>query len=100
MITAEYLTACVRRRLEDEDALVLTEVVTNSKANRGHLRPNRPGSVIHHGGAALGWSGGAAVGAKLAGPDTVVNLVGDGCYLFGVPSLCAAGRPAGTARPR
>jgi acetolactate synthase-1/2/3 large subunit len=86
-ITAEYLTACVRRLLEDEDALVLTEVVTNSKIVAEHLRPNRPGSVIHHGGAALGWAGGAAVGAKLAAPgQTVVSLVGDGCYLFGVPS--------------
>ena len=43
-ITAEYLTACVRRLLEDEDALVLTEVVTNSKMVAEHLRPNRPGS--------------------------------------------------------
>src|SRR6185312_2213417 len=76
-ITPEYLTACVRRLLEDEDALVLTEVVTNSKIVAEHLRPNHPGSVIHHGGAALGWAGGAAVGAKLAAPgQTVVSLVG------------------------
>jgi acetolactate synthase-1/2/3 large subunit len=87
VITAEYLTACVRRLLEGEDALVLTEVVTNSKVVADHLRPNRPGSVIHNGGAALGWAGGAAVGAKLAAPDrTVVCLVGDGSFLFGVPS--------------
>ena len=86
-ITPEYLTAFVRRLLEDEDALVLTEVVTNSRVVAEHLRPNRPGSVLHHGGAALGWAGGAAVGAKLAAPDrTVVCLVGDGCFLFGVPS--------------
>jgi acetolactate synthase I/II/III large subunit len=86
-ITPEYLTACVRRLLDGEDALVLTEVVTNSKAVAEHLRPNLPGSVIHHGGAALGWAGGAAVGAKLAAPDrTVVSLVGDGCFLFGVPA--------------
>jgi acetolactate synthase-1/2/3 large subunit len=86
-ITAEYLTACVRRLLAGEDALVLTEVVTNSRVVAEHLRPNRPGSVLHHGGAALGWAGGAAVGAKLAAPDrTVVCLVGDGCFLFGVPS--------------
>jgi acetolactate synthase I/II/III large subunit len=87
VITAEYLTACVRRLLDGEDALVLTEVVTNSKVVAEHLRPNRPGSVIHHGGAALGWAGGAAVGAKLAAPGrTVVSLVGDGCFLFGVPA--------------
>ena len=87
VITAQYLTACVRRLLAGEDALILTEVVTNSKTVADHLRPNRPGSVIHHGGGSLGWAGGAAVGAKLAAPDrTVVCLVGDGSFLFGVPS--------------
>jgi acetolactate synthase-1/2/3 large subunit len=87
VITAEYLTACVRRLLDGQDALVLTEVVTNSRAVQEHLRPNRPGSVLHHGGGSLGWSGGAAVGAKLAAPErTVVSLVGDGSYLFSVPS--------------
>ncbi len=89
VITPEYLTACVRRLLDDEDALVLTEVVTNSKAVAEHLRATKPGSVLHHGGGSLGWAGGAAVGAKLASPErTVVSLVGDGSYLFGVPS-CA-----------
>jgi acetolactate synthase-1/2/3 large subunit len=87
VITGEYLTACVRRLLEDEDALVLTEVVTSSKVVAEHLRPSRPGSVVHHGGGSLGWAGGAAVGAKLAYPERmVVTLVGDGSYLLGVPS--------------
>jgi acetolactate synthase-1/2/3 large subunit len=86
-ITAEYLTACVRRLLEGEDAIVLTEVVTSSRVVAEHLRPVRPGSVLHHGGGALGWSGGAAVGAKLASPErTVVSLVGDGSFLFSVPT--------------
>lgn len=87
VITAEYLTACVRRLLEDEDAIVLTEVVTNSKAATEHLRPNVPGTLLHHGGGVLGWWGGAAVGAKLAAPErTVVSLVGDGTFLFGIPA--------------
>jgi acetolactate synthase I/II/III large subunit len=87
VITSEYLTACVRRLLEGEDALVLTEVITNHRIVEEHLRPSRPGSVLHHGGGSLGWSGGAAVGAKLACPErTVVSLVGDGSFLFSVPS--------------
>jgi len=87
VINAEYLTACVRRLLDGEDALILTEVVTNSRIVQEHLRPNRPGSVLHHGGGSLGWSGGAVVGAKLACPErTVVSLVGDGSFLFSVPS--------------
>jgi acetolactate synthase-1/2/3 large subunit len=87
VITAEYLTACVRRLLEDEDALVLHEVVTSSKAVAEHLRPGTPGALIHHGGGYLGWWGGAAVGAKLAFPErTIVTLVGDGSFLFGIPA--------------
>ena len=37
----------------------------------------------------LGWGVGAALGIKLALPDkTVVATVGDGCYMFSVPSAC------------
>ena len=52
-----------------------------------HLGASRPGSLLGSGGGSLGWAGGAAVGAKLAAPErTVVSLVGDGSYLFAVPS--------------
>jgi acetolactate synthase-1/2/3 large subunit len=37
----------------------------------------------------LGWAVGAALGIKLAGPEkTVIATVGDGCYMFAVPSAC------------
>ena len=43
--------------------------------------------MLHHGGGSLGWSGGGAVGAKLVYTErTVVSLVGDGSFLFSVPS--------------
>jgi acetolactate synthase I/II/III large subunit len=88
VITPEYLTACVREALTDEDALLLVEVVTNSRAVSEHMRAGRPGFLIGSGASSLGWAGGGAIGAKLAAPDrTVVCLVGDGCYLFGVPSV-------------
>jgi acetolactate synthase-1/2/3 large subunit len=86
-ITPQYLTACVREALADEDVLVLTEAITNFQVVAEHLRVNRPGSLIGSGGGSLGWAGGGVVGAKLAAPErTVVALVGDGSYLFGVPS--------------
>jgi acetolactate synthase I/II/III large subunit len=85
-ITPEYLVACVREAIGG-DALVLTEAITNYDVVCAHLRPSRPGSLLGSGGSSLGWSGGAAVGAKLAAPErTVVSLVGDGSYLFGVPA--------------
>ena len=85
-ITPAYLVACVRDAI-GPDALVLSEAITNYDAVCQHLRADRPGSLVGSGGGSLGWAGGAAVGAKLADPArTVVSLVGDGSYLFGVPS--------------
>jgi acetolactate synthase I/II/III large subunit len=85
-ITAEYLVACVRDAI-GPDALVLTEAITNYQVVCEHLQLSRPGSLLGSGGSSLGWSGGAAVGAKLASPgSTVVSLVGDGTYLFGGPA--------------
>lgn len=86
-ITPQYLTACVRDLLAGEDALVLTEAVTNFQVVAEHLRVNRPGALIGSGGGSLGWSGGGAIGAKIASPERiVVSLVGDGTFLFGVPA--------------
>jgi len=87
VIPPQYLTACVRDTLAGEDALFLSEAITNYEVVAEHLRASRPGMLISSGGGSLGWTGGGAVGAKLAAPDrTVVCLVGDGSYLFGVPS--------------
>ena len=85
-ITPEYLVACVREAA-GPDCLFLTEAITNYQVVSEHLRAGRPGSLLGSGGGSLSWSGGAAVGAKLAAPQrTVISLVGDGSYLFGVPA--------------
>jgi acetolactate synthase-1/2/3 large subunit len=87
VITPEYLTACVREALVGEDALILLEAITNFNVVAEHMRVNTPGALIGSGGGSLGWAGGGAVGAKLAAPSrTVVCMVGDGTYLFGIPS--------------
>ncbi|PXY29560.1 thiamine pyrophosphate-requiring protein [Prauserella flavalba] len=86
VITPEYLVACVREAI-DENTIVLTEAITSYPVVSEHLRRSRPGSLIGSGGGSLGWSAGAAIGVKLAAPErTVVSLIGDGSYLFGVPS--------------
>ena len=88
VITPRYLTACVRDLLAGTDSLVLTETITSYQVVAEHLRPSVPGSYLGSGGGSLGWAGGGAVGAKLASSSerAVVSLVGDGSYLFGVPS--------------
>jgi acetolactate synthase-1/2/3 large subunit len=85
-LTAEYLTACVRRAI-GPDAIVISEGVTNFPTISNHAGRSRPGTLFNSGGGSLGWVGGAAVGVKLARPDSVVvGLLGDGCYMFSVPS--------------
>ena len=85
-LTPEYLTACIREAI-GPDALVMSEGVTNFGVITNHIGRTRPGTMFTAGGGSLGWSGGAAIGAKLARPDALVAaLTGDGSYMFCVPS--------------
>jgi acetolactate synthase I/II/III large subunit len=85
-ITPEHLTAAVREAVGDE-AVVMSEAVTNFHVVTRHMRRRCPGTLFSSGGGSLGWCGGAAVGAKLARPDAlVVALNGDGSYLFSQPA--------------
>jgi acetolactate synthase-1/2/3 large subunit len=85
-LTAEYLTAMLRRYLT-ADTLVVNEGISNYQAIFDHLAIGEPGAMFTSGGGSLGWNGGAAIGAKLAHPGkTVIALTGDGSYMFSVPS--------------
>ena len=86
VITPEFVTACVRR-LTDERTILLNEGITNYPAICNHMARTLPGTYFNSGGGSLGWNGGAAIGAKLASPDSlVVALTGDGSYMFSQPS--------------
>ena len=57
--------------------------VAGRRQDAAHRNTLFVAKILHHGGGALGWSGGAAVGAKLAQPSrTVVSLVGDGSFFL------------------
>ncbi|RDA94320.1 hypothetical protein CP533_3773 [Ophiocordyceps camponoti-saundersi (nom. inval.)] len=80
------------KKLCPEDTLWVVEAVTNTSFVHDNLQPTRPGSWINCGGGGLGWSGGGALGIKLATEAEsggkgkfVVQIVGDGTYLFSVP---------------
>ncbi|MGH2668432.1 MAG: thiamine pyrophosphate-dependent enzyme, partial [bacterium] len=65
-----------------------TIVVNEYPLDLRHAPPPGPGLYFGspHSGA-LGWGLGAALGAKLAAPDkTVIAALGDGSYIFGVPT--------------
>jgi len=85
-ITAEYVTACVRR-LTDPETVIVNEGVTNYSAITNHTMCTRPGTRFTSGASSLGWNGGAALGMKMAAPDKqVVCLTGDGSFMFSVPA--------------
>ncbi|KAL6864647.1 thiamine pyrophosphate-requiring enzyme [Trichoderma novae-zelandiae] len=81
----------VLRSVCPKDTIWAVEAVTNTGFIHDNLRPTLPGSWINCGGGGLGWSGGGALGIKLAA-DTegkgqfVCQIVGDGTYLFSMPS--------------
>src|SRR5690606_17595319 len=69
------------------DAVVLEEAVTSGNPFAYGFEPGDEGSYYRNGGSYLGWGLGAALGARLGAPDRlVVTVVGDGSFIFGVPS--------------
>jgi thiamine pyrophosphate-dependent acetolactate synthase large subunit-like protein len=75
-----------------EDTIFAIEAVTGTGFVADNIRPTLPGSWINCGGGGLGWSGGGALGIKLAtvaedgnGGKFVCQIVGDGTFLFSVP---------------
>jgi thiamine pyrophosphate-dependent acetolactate synthase large subunit-like protein len=83
------------RDLCPKDTIWAVEAVTNTAFVHDALQPTIPGSWINCGGGGLGWSGGGSLGIKLATDyeaglkgekgKFVVQIVGDGTYLFSVP---------------
>ncbi|KAK2747193.1 hypothetical protein FQN55_005188 [Onygenales sp. PD_40] len=92
-LNAAYLMSQIRAACPI-DTIWAIEAVTLTAVVADHIRATLPNSWINCGGGGLGWSGGAALGIKLAS-DTlaggagkgkfVCQIVGDGTYLFSVP---------------
>ncbi len=85
-IAATWLAKCLND-IKDDDAIFFNELGVN-----GHFMDfDRPLCNMAGGGSAggLGNSVGSAIGAKIACPDRqVITAVGDGSYMFNVPSAC------------
>ncbi|KAG8406040.1 hypothetical protein J3458_021381 [Metarhizium acridum] len=88
-----YLSSVLRRVCPDE-TIWAVEAVTNTTFIHDNIQPAVPGSWINCGGGGLGWSGGGALGIKLATDSQaggtgkgkfVCQIVGDGTYLFSMP---------------
>jgi acetolactate synthase-1/2/3 large subunit len=82
-IDFDWLSWCIGQ-VVGEDTLVVNEY----DLRLTQVPRDRPGAFFSHSPAGcLGWGVGAALGAKLAYPDrTVIATVGDGAYIFSVPT--------------
>ncbi len=82
-IDFEWLSRCIGEAANDETVLVNEYDLRLTQVDR-----DRPGSFYSHSPAGcLGWGVGAALGVKLAQPNkTVIATVGDGAYIFSVPT--------------
>ncbi|MGD0023344.1 MAG: thiamine pyrophosphate-requiring protein [Xanthobacteraceae bacterium] len=84
-INPHYLMAELAKVLDDED-IVFNEGIRNAGAVLMQIPRPKPNTTVRPGGGGLGWSGGMALGAKLAAPDRLmVQVVGDGGFYFGSP---------------
>lgn len=78
------------KKLCPNDTIWAVEAVTQTGFVADQLQVTEPGHWINCGGGGLGWSGGGALGIKLASATEgknqfVCQIVGDGTYLFSVP---------------
>jgi len=82
-IDFDWLSRCIGEGA-GEDAIFVNEY----DLRLTQVSRDRPGAFYSHSPAGcLGWGVGAALGVKLAQPDrTVIATVGDGAYIFSVPT--------------
>jgi len=85
-INPHYLCAELGKAIGADD-IVFNEGIRNGPAVMNQIPRTRPGTYFGLAGGALGYSGGSALGAKLASPErNVIHIVGDGAFYFGNPS--------------
>jgi acetolactate synthase-1/2/3 large subunit len=89
-INPHYLCATLAKALEPK-AIVLNEAIRNGPVVAAQLPRTEPGTLVGLAGGGLGFSGGMALGLKLAEPGrTVVQIAGDGTYYFSNPQSTLA----------
>jgi acetolactate synthase-1/2/3 large subunit len=69
-----------------QDDVVLNEAIRNGPILQEHLKRTKPQSYVGLAGGGLGFSGGMALGLKLAQPKRrIVQVIGDGGFHFSSP---------------
>ena len=85
-ISPAFLCAALGAAIAPED-IVINEAIRNSPAVLNQIPRSQPLTLIGGAGGGLGYSGGMALGAKLANPKVrVLQIVGDGGFHFSTPT--------------
>jgi len=80
-----FLFATLSAKLSQDD-IVINEAIRNAPVLQEHVSRTRPASYVGLAGGGLGFSGGMALGLKLAQPDRrIVQVIGDGGFHFSSP---------------
>jgi acetolactate synthase-1/2/3 large subunit len=80
-----FVFATLSAKLSQDD-IVINEAIRNGPILQEHITRTKPRSYVGLAGGGLGFSGGMALGLRLAQPDRrVVQIIGDGGYHFSSP---------------
>ncbi|VCU69223.1 Benzoylformate decarboxylase [Pigmentiphaga humi] len=81
-ISPAYLCAQLDAAISQDDVIV-SEAIRNAPMVLNHIRRTRPQTFLGTAGGGLGYSGGMALGARLARPGVrAIQIVGDGGFHF------------------
>jgi len=84
-LSPAFLFATLSEKLSQDD-IVVNEAIRNAPVLQEHVRRTKPSSYVGLAGGGLGFSGGMALGLKLAQPDRrIVQVIGDGGFHFSSP---------------
>ena len=81
-------------RVAEGDTIITTDVGQHQMWAAQYILFRKPGQLLTSGGAGtMGYGLGAAIGAKMASPSSVViNVAGDGCFRMNMNELATASR--------
>jgi acetolactate synthase-1/2/3 large subunit len=80
-----FVFATLNEKLSPDD-VVVNEAIRNGPTLQAHITRTRPRSYVGLAGGGLGFSGGMALGLKLARPERrIVQVIGDGGFHFSAP---------------
>src|SRR5438309_574582 len=84
-LSPAFVFATLNEKLSQDD-VVLNEAIRNAPILQEHITRTKPRSYVGLAGGGLGFSGGMALGLKLAQPDRrIIQVIGDGGFHFSSP---------------